>query len=98
MSSINERRRAPGARAGRRSTTLTEYERRHPRQGPDADGRPYDPVRDVIDALALGDGSTAIGAEIDEVAHRDRSRSRTWEGFAWANHRFVLSDDAGQRA
>ena len=27
---------------------LMAYEADHPRQGPDADGRPYDPVRDVI--------------------------------------------------
>ena len=72
---------------------LTEYEQRHPGQGPDRDGRPYDPARDVIDGWR---STWVIGerAEID-AARTATIRSRTWEGFAWADHRFVLSDEHG---
>lgn len=72
---------------------LTAYDQEHPRQGPDAQGRPYDPVRDVILAWC-GDAALGIRAEIDEV-RTGTIKSRTWEGFAWANHRFVVSDERG---
>ncbi|MGZ4737538.1 MAG: hypothetical protein ACXV8R_18210, partial [Acidimicrobiia bacterium] len=54
------------ARAQEKVEALSEYERRHPYQRPDRDGRPYDPVGDVIDgwrsAWVAGDRR-----EIDEV-------------------------------
>jgi hypothetical protein len=72
---------------------LMAYEAAHPRQGPDADGRPYDPVRDMIVAwLQVPEPGTR--AEVDDVRSRT-IKSRTWEGFAWANHRFVISDEQG---
>jgi hypothetical protein len=81
------------ARAQEKVAVLTEYEQRHPRQGPDRDGRAYDPVRDVIEgwrsAWVVGERT-----EID-AARTETIKTRTWEGFAWADHRFVLSDDHG---
>ncbi len=81
------------ARAQAKVAILTEYERQHPRQGPDRDGRPYDPERDVIDGWR---STWVVGerAEID-TARSATLKSRTWEGFAWADHRFVLSDERG---
>ncbi|MGZ4690246.1 MAG: hypothetical protein ACXVKA_14585 [Acidimicrobiia bacterium] len=72
---------------------LAAYEARHPRQGPDAEGHPYDPVRDVI-LTWLSDPSSGTGCDVDEV-RTATIKSRTWEGFAWANHRFVVSDERG---
>jgi hypothetical protein len=72
---------------------LTAYEAQHPRHGPDAAGRPYDPVLDVIMPW-LGSPEPGLRPQVDEV--RTRSiKPRTWEGFAWANHRFVVSDERG---
>ena len=74
---------------------LGAYEERHPRQGPDAQGRAYDPWRDVIaDPWAteeLFDGRNLV----DAIRTRTIA-PRAWEGFAWANHRFVLSDEHGR--
>jgi hypothetical protein len=72
---------------------LTAYEARHPNGAPDADGRPYDPVRDVIKPWFAAPGPGARPA-IDEARTRT-IKSRTWEGFAWASHRFVVSDERG---
>jgi hypothetical protein len=80
-------------RAQEKVVQLNAYETRHPRQGPDAEGRPYDPVVDVIWPW-LEAGPSEARAEIDEVRSAT-IKSRTWEGFAWANHRFVLSDERG---
>jgi hypothetical protein len=80
-------------RAQEKVVQLNAYEALHPRQGPDAQGRPYDPVADVIWPW-LEDDPTKARAEIDEV-RTATIKSRTWEGFAWANHRFVLSDERG---
>jgi hypothetical protein len=81
------------ARAQEKVAILTDYERRHPRQGPDRDGRAYDPERDVIEGWR---STWVVGerAEID-TARTATIKSRTWEGFAWADHRFVLSDERG---
>ncbi len=81
------------ARAQDKVAILTEYERLHPHQGPDRRGNPYDPVRDVIDGWRSGwvEGERA---EID-AARTATIKARTWEGFAWADHRFVLSDEQG---
>jgi len=81
------------ARALERVAVLMDYERRHPRQGPDAQGRPYDPVRDVINGWR-SEWVQGERTEIDD-ARTATIRSRTWEGFAWADHRFVLSDRWG---
>jgi hypothetical protein len=78
-------------RARRKVAELSEYEARHPGQGPDAQGRPYDPWHDVI--MEPWDGPFS-GDRIDTVRTEVIAR-RTWEGFAWANHRFVLSDSRG---
>ena len=72
---------------------LMAYEAQHPRQGPDASGRPYDPVRDVIEPW-MASPWPGERVEIDEARTR-AIKSRTWEGFAWANHRFVVSDERG---
>jgi hypothetical protein len=72
---------------------LMAYERQHPNHGPDAAGRPYDPVLDVIMPW-LGGGVPGARPEVDE-ARTKTIKSRTWEGFAWANHRFVVSDERG---
>ncbi len=92
MSTINQDA-ALQARAREKVAALTEYEHRHPHQRPDAAGRPYDPVRDVIDGWR---STWVVGdrPEIDEV-RTATIKTRTWEGFAWANHRFVLSDEQG---
>lgn len=83
------------SRARRMVAALSAYEERHPRQGADAQGRPYDPWRDVIaDPWAteeLFDGRNLV----DAIRTRTIA-SRAWEGFAWANHRFVLSDEHGR--
>lgn len=91
MYSINQDR-ALQVRGQEMVDTLAAYEAQHPRQGPDVEGRPYDPVRDVIVGW-LGDASGGRG-EIDEVRSAT-IKPRTWEGFAWANHRFVISDERG---
>jgi hypothetical protein len=80
-------------RARERVNQLNAYESRHPGQGPDADGKPYDPVNDVIFSW-LGDESANFDFEVDEI-RTATIKSRIWEGFAWANHRFVLSDERG---
>jgi hypothetical protein len=72
---------------------LMAYEAHHPRQGPDAAGQPYDPVRDVIMPW-LASPAPGVRPAIDE-ARTTTIKSRTWEGFAWANHRFVVSDERG---
>lgn len=83
------------SRARRMVAALGEYEELHPRQGADARGRTYDPWRDVIaDPWAteeLFDGRNLV----DAIRTRTIA-SRAWEGFAWANHRFVLSDEHGR--
>jgi hypothetical protein len=80
-------------RARAKVAQLSAYEQRHPRQGPDTEGRPYDPWRDVI-RDPFTDGWDGGRAEIDEV-RTAIIPTHTWEGFAWANHRFVLSDERG---
>lgn len=79
-------------RGRRKVAELEDYERRHPGHGPDADGRPYDPWHDVI--IDPWDGELGSADRIDAVRTEVIAR-RTWEGFAWANHRFVLSDERG---
>lgn len=82
-------------RARQTVAALSAYEQRHPGQGPDAKGRLYDPWRDVIaDPWAteeLFDGRNLVDAIRTRLI-----AARTWEGFAWANHRFVLSDEHGR--
>jgi hypothetical protein len=77
-------------RARRKVAELSEYEARHPRQGPDAQGRPYDPWQDLV-----VDGAPAAGLERVDTVRTEVIPRRTWEGFAWANHRFVMSDERG---
>ena len=72
---------------------LMAYEAQHPRQGPDATGHAYDPALDVIMPW-MGSPEPGVRPEIDE-ARTQTIKSRTWEGFAWANHRFVVSDERG---
>ncbi len=83
-------------RGRRKVAELEAYEARHPGQGPDAEGRPYDPWRDVvIDPWSHGAGALGpVGDRVDQ-ARTEVIPRRTWEGFAWANHRFVLSDAHG---
>ena len=80
------------ALALRKIADLEEHEARHPRLAPDEHGRPYDPWNDVIVDRYHGmlDASDQIDMIRSEVIAR-----RTWEGFAWARHRFVMSDERG---
>jgi hypothetical protein len=75
---------------------LTEYDRRHPERGPDAEGRTYDPERDLIAGWRTP-WVTGERTEIDAVRSAT-IKARTWEGFAWADHRFVVSDQWGNAA
>jgi hypothetical protein len=72
---------------------LTAYEAQHRNHGADAAGSRYDPVLDVIMPWFAGPGP-GERPQIDEV-RTQTIKSRTWEGFAWANHRFVVSDERG---
>lgn len=78
-------------RARRTLARLTEYEDAHPAHGPDAQGREYDPWHHVV----LGAGTGGDSGERIDVVRTEVIARRTWEGFAWANHRFVLSDAYG---
>lgn len=79
-------------RGRRKVAELEAYEARHPGRGPDAAGRQYDPWHDVI--VDPWDDELATGERMDVVRTEVIPR-RTWEGFAWASHRFVLSDARG---
>jgi hypothetical protein len=81
-------------RARELTAALQRYEARHPGRGPDQNGRAYDPWKDVVHDPFEADAATG---PIDEV-RTAAIDERTWEGFAWASSRFVVSNERGEYA